>query len=412
MDKNHAPPDGAPRTRDGAPRNGRSGAWLFLAVVVAALGVALPLAQQYRRANRLREQLNPGGGPSIKHGHPLWIDSVHRWIHERRSPGADFDPLFLPWFDRLEFSTVVINGNEPESYREFAPRFLGVEHFRVADSTLTMSEWKAFHHFDQLLTLELVNCGLNDAILSSLEPLGTVRNLSLVADSRAPASETLCGEGLAAFRRARNLQQVTLHGLNWSDKGFDALGQLTPVEILSIRDATLNAPAIAALASLRNLKQLTLDRVSIEAPLAGFENLSQLTHLEIRNSKLHGVDFSPLQSLKRLDYCDLSQCDVDDEMVRKLAPLPALEYLLLPGTKVRGDGFATAGWANVRFVWLRGAPVTDAATSAIASMPAVEFVDLTGTETTAEGRIFLAMQIALKADRQRSSHDESDTGRH
>lgn len=212
---------------------------------------------------------------------------------------------------------------------------------------------------------------------------------------------------LAAFTRLRSLQ---VSGNRISDKGLEAIAQLTSLEELAlsldVRGSPVPGPppnslAIAGtnitatgLAQLRRLSRLVDLSMPDSVTDAGLQEISAFTHLEklrivylsgrpaswprltaratsqlgkltmLRELHLPGIplengDIAFIESLTRLQHLDLAWTNVTDAGVIHLSPLQQLEALSLADRTITGDGFAGLSLPRLRELKLTSTVITD-----------------------------------------------------
>jgi len=98
---------------------------------------------------------------------------------------------------------------------------------------------------------------------------------------------------------------------------------------------------LEALSLLKNIRQLSLRNTNIEDPdLIQIAGLSQLTELDLSETKITGGGLSHLRDLTNLESLTLEKIPVHDSDLKSLQTLTSLQSLNLSDTKVTGTGIS------------------------------------------------------------------------
>lgn len=195
--------------------------------------------------------------------------------------------------------------------------------------------------------------------------------------------------------------------------------QLATVRFDNVSVAAVDAEKLAALKALRFvglegtkdtdalLKQLpthlpwlkSVDVSDSAATAAGFAAVGKLADLEdlyAAKSKIGADDLTAVAALPKLGRVDLKGSTAGDDAIKPLAASKSLKRLFLADTQVTFEGVAVTGWADLEFLDLSGAPVTDAGLKALAGLPKIEELLLDGTQVTDAGLASLSGLKTLK----------------
>ncbi len=106
------------------------------------------------------------------------------------------------------------------------------------------------------------------------------------------------------------------------------LGRLEQLEGLLLAGAPISDRFVGQLGELKRLKSLELRQCAITKP-PPLEQMSQLVSLDLSQTKVASLDVS---GLDRLEYLNLADTQITDDVVARLAPLPRLKTLDLSGS--------------------------------------------------------------------------------
>lgn len=209
--------------------------------------------------------------------------------------------------------------------------------------------------------------------------------------------------------------------------------QLATVRFDNVSVAAVDAEKLAALKALRFvglegskdtdalLKQLpthlpwlkSVDVSDSAATVAGFAAVGKLADLEdlyAAKTKIGADDLTAVAALPKLGRVDLKGSTAGDDAIKPLAASKSLKRLIIADTQVTFEGVAVTGWADLEFLDLSGAPVTDAGLKALAGpdrpregtgsasagLPKLEELLLDGTQVTDAGLASLSGLKTLK----------------
>ncbi|GKV27260.1 hypothetical protein SLEP1_g36452 [Rubroshorea leprosula] len=231
-----------------------------------------------------RVECNPSTGRVIK----LHLDDVSGWQNSYLNAS-----LFLP-FEELKSLSLADNGIN------------------------SFIENEDFHRLSKLSNLEFLDLSWNEfnsKILLSLSELSSLKSLNL----------------------AENNFQVSNH-----TNGFKRLSKLRSLEILDLTGNYLNNNILTSLSDLLSLKSLNLTYCNLMIASnhmeANFESLSRRSHLEfldlrsnidLNNNVLPYLSFMRFSNLRNLKILDLSDNDLNINILTSLSELPSLKSLSL-----------------------------------------------------------------------------------
>ncbi len=256
-------------------------------------------------------------------------------------------------------------------------------------------------------TLDLTLEAATKETLAALGPQPTLRSLTLArtaltADAlaaldapnltRLVVRETDVGDASLAALRAPSLEVLDLWNTDVSDAGVKELlprvPGLTRLDLGSTDVTGAVLPAVARLASLRELELYELD---VEGRLDALLGHGALAQLGLGGTDLAPVDLAVLAKLPALRALELAGSSVTDEDLAAVGACEGLEALGLGGTDVSGQGVASlAGLASLRRLHLGQTRVDDGALSTLGRLSSLEHLVLGETRVTDVGLAQLA----------------------
>jgi hypothetical protein len=298
---------------------------------------------------------------SMKGGYGIPLVFVERW-----------GPKWLDLFGIDRFRRRIVLANfwhldtaEPDQERLFLQlsRLSSVRYiteFHVDNLTPTTA--KALGSMRGLHTLGVEFDRLTADVPAALSDLHELRSLSLAqtADTADEDYARLADECLAAIGNMTHLETLELKDLPLRGKGVACLSALTNLKSLRIdfwggewKGSNLGEPiaqdCLRAVATLPRLEWLMLEdlRVSNQslACLAGIEGLKTLSIYELVTDERPML--SHLPPLGQLEALSLWGTSVDDDDLRRLAVLPRLASLSLGGSISRASPISPSGLAKL-----------------------------------------------------------------
>lgn len=128
----------------------------------------------------------------------------------------------------------------------------------------------------------------------------------------------------------------------------------------------------------------------------GAELFGTVNKVDLREGKADNALLSHIAALKELRRLDLSNADIDDDGLRRIAHLP-LRELWLQETKITDASAATLSpIKTLDFLQLNATSVSDAFLERLAPLPELEDLGLRGTHVTGVGMKYLSRHPKLK----------------
>jgi len=169
----------------------------------------------------------------------------------------------------------------------------------------------------------------------------------------------------------KNLDQLSLHGLEVTDSDMHHLKRLNSLTYLG----------------------LSLTKITDEG-LKELSGLNSLATLKLSSTKITDKGLKELSGLSSLTYLKLSRTEVTGEGLEGLSSNMALTYLDLTGTKVNNKGVeALSTMSSLRILTLTGEQVTDDSISALLNLTSLKMLGLGNTQITEEGSKILKVSL-------------------
>ena len=230
------------------------------------------------------------------------------------------------------------------------------------------SELANLAHLPNLNRLDLSETRIGDHGLREL------RNAPAISELSLRYAELITDEGISALKTWKNLKRLDLAGTKVTDSGLQHLSALDSIEVLNIGFVSVTDAGLEAITRLTHLKELTLGGNKLtDAGLQALRQLPNLTALDLggtqrEDSGIWSVSFTQpglaaiatlkelrelglsrtliatnglatLQGCSKLERLDLHECPrVGDDAIAILAAMPALRFIDLTGTKVTAAG--------------------------------------------------------------------------
>lgn len=185
----------------------------------------------------------------------------------------------------------------------------------------------------------------------------------------------------------------SLKTVNWTGGTVDgrtlaALGRLTGLVELHLREIRMDDEALAGLTPATKLRELTLAGAPIgDAGLAHLARLPQLQILDLRRTRVTSAGMVHLAQLPNLTQLNLDETAIDDAGLLALHPrVAALDLLSLHGTRITDAGVVTlADAGRLMTLDLGGTQLSDASLPVLGRLPQLHGLYLSGAGTTAAG---------------------------
>ena len=148
---------------------------------------------------------------------------------------------------------------------------------------------------------------------------------------------------------------MAVRSIDTDADGLEALVKAPHLEELFLEPVALDERSLAAIAALKELKKLGLHSGGIvtDAALAKLARVQQITELSLDGSGMN------------------------DDGLRQLANLHALEILSLPDSMITGAGMAAlTKLKQLKNLYLSNSPFNDEGGEALRGLPALEWLDL------------------------------------
>lgn len=163
---------------------------------------------------------------------------------------------------------------------------------------------------------------ITDKCIPSIIRLSKLRTLTL-SDTGVTA------DGIVALARGRkNLYELTISGLPWSDESMTALAEMPNLSLLSMENTKVNNQLLQHLTRLKALAILELEAKTLSpADIRVLQGLPNLTRLLLRNPVVSIEFLNSLATLK-VKTLELNRAvGLYDATLYRLQNMPALEYL-------------------------------------------------------------------------------------
>jgi Leucine-rich repeat (LRR) protein len=213
-----------------------------------------------------------------------------------------------------------------------------------------------------------------------------------------------------------NVEIASFSGPGLTDKGMDAIENLTKLQRLDLSNSAIADPTLESVAKLTSLEVLRLRRTSVSND--GLKNVSGLVGLraiDLRNSKISDEGLEHLSGLEKLGDIELEKTNVTDAGVKKLAGLPlkslnvnyctsitnasletlgkitTLESIQMDYTKVNDEGMPEiAKLKKLKRLRLRGCDVTGAGIAHIKDLKDINRIELRDSSLDDDGLAVIA----------------------
>lgn len=117
--------------------------------------------------------------------------------------------------------------------------------------------------------------------------------------------------------------------------------------------------------------------------LAIVAKFTTLTDLSLEETAITGAGLAHLAGLKKLEWINLWNTQIDDPGMTILARLPALQSLPVGGTQITDAGLLPfKEHKTLRYLGLRNTAVTDSGVAHLAALPALTELNLRNTKVT------------------------------
>ncbi len=240
-------------------------------------------------------------------------------------------------------------------------------------------------HFVNLRSLDLRYSAVNDKGMESLKFLTKLERLIL-------RDNNISDKGIANIAGLTNLRELDLYGLPLTDNGVQQLAGLKDLRNLNLLGAQLTDSSVDIIASMPHLVELNLYRSQItNAGLTRLATLRNLEFLDVRYTKVTPAGVRQLMASHaalRVNYLDSGEGPS-----RKIPALnPSSTALVSDWVKSLGGSLKIEN-GKVKEINLRRAQINDEAVRPLGKLDALEKLDLSATEITDQS---VAMLLRLK----------------
>ena len=178
----------------------------------------------------------------------------------------------------------------------------------------------------------VINSTISERGVSGLAASGTI----VRADIKA--KQPLGDEALAGWDNCRELTELTIGPVRWSEKSFALLAALPKLRKLTIVGGTITGRGIARLSNHKILTHLALQGVDLKDSGFAEYHSPALYMLDVNGCKLSPADVENLAKLTSLAGLDIGATNLEDADMPKLLTLEKLASLTLAGTVVSFEG--------------------------------------------------------------------------
>jgi Leucine rich repeat/Leucine Rich repeat len=199
-----------------------------------------------------------------------------------------------------------------------------------------------------------------DRCVARLTALTMLRSLKVSAERQ---HENTSDDAFASFAALTKLTELDLQFTReLHDNDLTALRHLSSLQRLDLGSCWISEFGLRALATLTQLRDLDLEgalslnkMTGVGGLLCGLSLLSSLS-LACSRDSVTDADLVQLAALSNLLTLDLESCDVTDEGLATLLPLPALQHVRLEGCRGVSEA-CRSGWdvaSGRRHTWWWG----------------------------------------------------------
>lgn len=226
-------------------------------------------------------------------------------------------------------------------------------------------------------------------------------------------------EGVQHLRRLKNLKELALIVNALSDRTIDVIVELTALETLLLSPMNLNSRALTRLASLPELRSLTI----IEEFFASYEywhgrrehsvggllsrpplfdkehgealaKIKSLDHLCLGRIRLSDEFLAALSKSSSIQELIVLKCYVSDQAIEYISQMRQLKHLELDVTSLCDDSIKPlAKLTKLRCLSLSGSDITDNSIPILAHLKELEILDLECTSITEKGHAELVSRL-------------------
>lgn len=255
----------------------------------------------------------------------------------------------------------------------------------IRESAMTNDGWQALGKLHGLQQLDLRDCPLDNAQLTSIvSDLTQLRALRL---NGASGRTVVDDDGLIALANCPDLRVLAIDGLWVGGPGLEHLKKNLKLSELYAAGTTLDDDAVAILADLPSLRKLRLSQTTV-----GTEGLTALAKLPLEDldvseaSSINDETLAVIGKMKSLKRLNLWRDTITDAGVEHLTGLTQLEWLNVDNTHLTDAGLPYLnGMTELKFLHLGSTGVTDQGMPALVALKSLKDLKVTRTAVTEEG---------------------------
>jgi Leucine-rich repeat (LRR) protein len=195
-------------------------------------------------------------------------------------------------------------------------------------------------------------------------------------DDRVPTTK------LAELSAHKELKTLKLSYVPITDSELQNLSRLEGLEELSLWNTEVQGHGLRLLSNLPKLRQMliTIDTRRVKPDLSGLSHLSQLERLQVFGYGFSSEDYFPITDCHSLRDVSISEGEINDALMTRLAKLPNLARINLSDSNMTDVGArALAQNQNLEDVVLAGA-ISRAAVAEFAKLPRLSAISIRSSE--------------------------------
>jgi hypothetical protein len=189
------------------------------------------------------------------------------------------------------------------------------------------SDVAALGKFDDLITIEFINCRIDEDAARELSKNERIANLAFVA---TPVTATT----LSCLKTCTNLRHLSLRVGGFADDALIGLRSLKQLHSLQIEQQDFDVSRLSVLEHLPQLRLLQLlDTQPSAKDLRSLPMLPDIREFKFIAHSVNDADLVYLKQLPKLEILDLSSSKVTSDGIRNLDFLKGLKTLRIEGCK-------------------------------------------------------------------------------
>ncbi|MCA9039460.1 MAG: hypothetical protein KDA65_03835 [Planctomycetaceae bacterium] len=301
------------------------------------------------------------------------------------------------------------------------PHFVKIETLTIQaqeKGVITDAGIQSLGKLSQLKWLTLDGADLSNAGMQTFSSLPNLQSLQL----NSPVDpDKITVQGWQQVAANRNIQHLSVSGMNFDAASIDTLAVLPGLKSLSLSDCRLTPDALAGLAKYYSLETIHLEQMTVtEEQLRTIASLPKLMRLSLQNCEfdtsilaeleghpllnslsLKGIVvpdelFESLVTIPLLERVSLEECQISQNGYAALSRLPQCHYLGLNGSNITDEELAFFAEQSLWQLELGQTAITDAGMKHVASMKALSQLSVAGTTITDEGIKHLSKSEPLR----------------